>query len=182
VPSSTLPCDCVYATAVVSPRGDLAVLYFARTKWYGTPLALVDWDLEPLSEKSWLSIDARLASLCIELKARYGSRGVWVESEVLQAAAEAADCKVDLIPAPLTAQAAWRELSLAATVQVRSGQVGATDAVKDKIRTMADTKPFGALKMEGGDRGDDATVPALLYGVAIGLDLALARVARRAAV
>jgi hypothetical protein len=181
LPKSKPICDCVYAVAVVSPRGDLATLYFARSRWVGVPLVLVDFDLERVSADTWRDVEGRL----VELSAAHGARlphlGVWVESEALLAAALEAATVARLVPPHICAKAAWQELGLAAMVQVRSGRVKVADAVFDRRDALAEATPFGALKLDGGaERGDDATVPAMLYGIAIGLDLATARIDARA--
>jgi hypothetical protein len=174
-------CDCVYAVAVVGPKGDLAVLYFARSQWVGPPLALVDFEVDVVTAEVWREVATRLDGLSALWGARYPSPGLWVESEALLAAAFEAGTAATLLPPHICVKAAWQELCIAAMVQVRSGRVKVADTVFDKRESLGEAVAFGALKVDGGaERGDDATVPAMAYGIAIGLDLATAKLAQRA--
>jgi hypothetical protein len=174
-------CDAVFATAVASPRGDVAVLYFRRSRHHGQPLVLVDFDVTPLSATTWLGINGRLRQLAEDYRAGFGSLGVWVEGEALLAAAIESGMTAWLVPPVISTKAAWGELTMTAMVQARRGAVGYADAVFDKRDALAETVPFGALKPAMAERSDDASVPAMLYGIAIGLDTATARLARRPA-
>lgn len=83
-----LVCDRVFAvvdTAVKtgSANDGTAVLYLARNMTYGTPLVILDWDIQQIAGNllpDWLPNVFRhleyLAKLC---KARYGSGGAFVE-------------------------------------------------------------------------------------------------------
>lgn len=161
----------------MGPRGDLAVLYWSRNRYFGTPLVLLDWDVEPLRPGAWLRAEAKLDGLARTNRARAASLGLWVETDaMLQAARAEGAGSARLVPKHATARAFWQELGLAAAVQLRAGNVGVTRAALDKRDALADVAPCGALRYNGEDRGDDATVPAYLYGVALGLDEATARI------
>lgn len=164
-------CDAVYATVVIDQRGYAAVLYWARNRTSGVPLALVDWDLRPFRPDLWGIVADRLEAMAVECRARFGSLGIWTESLLLARQAEMREQPVLMIPDHLTDAKAWDALSLTATLHVHDGSVKVMEAAYRRTREAK----FGALAWMGGDRPDDPTVPAFLYGIVLGLDEASAR-------
>lgn len=83
-------CDSVFAvidsaTKTGSQNDGTAVVYFARNKYSGHPLVILDHDIlqiEGALLDSWLpSVYANLKTLSERVKAREGVRGVWIEDK-----------------------------------------------------------------------------------------------------
>lgn len=68
-----------------SQNDGTAVVYFARNKYTGVPLYVIDWDIiqiEGANLYPWLeSVFANLTAMAQRLGAREGVRGVWVEDK-----------------------------------------------------------------------------------------------------
>jgi phage terminase large subunit-like protein len=62
-----------------------AVIYFAKNNLYGIPLIILDWDviqIEGSLLEAWLpNVNRRLEEFAGQLKARYGSAGMWIEDK-----------------------------------------------------------------------------------------------------
>jgi hypothetical protein len=164
-------CDAIYGTVAADSRGQVAVLYWARSHGYGAPLILLDWDVALLTAARWAVIDGEIGDLVTRCRARGGSLGLWIENEALAQQANARGCRAKAIPEHLTATDYWDNLSLVAGQYIDDGSVKVTRTVAAKIKV----QPFGALpRRVPGPRADDATVPAWLYGIVLGLDEAAA--------
>lgn len=83
-------CDYVYAVIDTALKDQLehdgtAVTYFARNKYVGEPLAILDWDIlqiEGALLEEWLpTVVKRLEELAKQTKARHGHVGMWIEDK-----------------------------------------------------------------------------------------------------
>lgn len=83
-------CDQVFAVIDTALKDNLehdgtAVTFYARNKFYGTPLVILDWDIlqiEGALLEDWLpGVIRRCEELAIGCKARQGSAGVWIEDK-----------------------------------------------------------------------------------------------------
>lgn len=172
-------CDVVFATVVPDETGGAAVLYWSRSA-HGNklPLVLLDFDLPQLEPKLWEVIRDRLDGLAAERGARAGSAGAWVEGEEIASVAGQVWPDVRPIPDPITSPSYWKSLVLVAMHYVRMNLVGRTELVDSKRERRA----LGALTFQGGSRPEeDPSVAAYLYGVALALDMSIARAISRSA-
>jgi hypothetical protein len=164
-------CDTVYASVVPDERGQAAILYWARCLTYGQPLTLLDWRVEQLTAGTWAKVEDDLAA--VKPRVRYGTSGMHIEGEALAQQAILRGASAKAIPDHLTKPEYWNNLWLIAGQYVDDGSVKLTRPAALKIRTSP--AGFGALPRRApGPRGDDATVPAWLYGIVLGLDPASA--------
>ncbi len=83
-------CDYVYAVIDTALKDNLehdgtAVTFYARNKFHGTPLVILDWEVLQIQGallEEWLpSVFARLDQLALECGARQGSIGAWIEDK-----------------------------------------------------------------------------------------------------
>src|SRR5580765_616953 len=83
-------CDTVYACLDTAFKaGDkndgTAIVFFARSMHFGTPLIVLDWDVVQLDSEmmtDWIPQQlTRLEELSVACRARYGSAGIWVEDK-----------------------------------------------------------------------------------------------------
>lgn len=163
--------DAVYATAVPSPRGEVAIMLWGRAAHHGVPLTLLDWDVRQLAPPAWEWVTERLEELRVEYRVRAGSLGAWIEGEVISHQVAGAGVLCRPIPAWLTGKEAWAQIGMAATGYVRSASVKLSPLAVERTKSRA----LAALTYEGGERDDDPSTAAFLYGIVIGLDEAAAR-------
>jgi len=165
-------CDAVFATCVTDIRGQAAVLYWARTRFFGTPLLLLDWAISQLSPQLWTGIQAQLQSFVTECRALRGSLGIYVEDEAMAVHAEELGVRAEPIYEHLTAKDRWTSLCQIAALAARGGKVGVTSRAMDTARAhpKRDELYTPALEFRGGSRPDVPTVPAFVYGVVLALD------------
>ncbi len=159
-------CDAVFATIVAGVDGRGAALYWARCQHFGTPLTLLDWELSQLLPSMWDRLEDRIEELKQRCRARYPQMPSIVEGVVLAQQAESRGVRTEVVPDALTSKEAWESLGLAATFHVREGSVKVTKLTQDK----ATQTPLGALNYRGGERTDDPTIPAFLYGIVMSLE------------
>lgn len=83
-------CDGVFAVIDTALKDNLehdgtAVTFYARNRYYGTPLVILDWDIlqiEGALLEDWLpGVIARLEELAGMTQARQGSLGAWIEDK-----------------------------------------------------------------------------------------------------
>jgi hypothetical protein len=163
----TVPCDAVYATAVVSGTGQAARFLWARSAHgAGKPLVLLDFAVEYLSAAFWEDLTASLAAARVARRARYGSAGVYVEGEPIAEQARLGGTPAVPVPDHLTTADYWPRLCASASASMQDGAVGYTAEASAGM----DRRPF-LDGFRGGPRDpDDPVVPAFLYGVVVGLD------------
>jgi len=157
-------CDAVFATVVADQRGALAVLYWARSDGFGTPLVLLDWLTPKLTPPPWPVIRIRLDLLGTRCRPRYGVAGIWAEGAAL-----AQQCEARPILEHLTKPDYWSSLILVATHHLNAGSVRLTTMASARMRVAK----FGALPVLSHaprDEDGDPTIPAWLYGISLALD------------
>lgn len=167
-----LPADAVFATSVLSQTRILATCYWSRSSLYGSPLTLIDFDVEPLTANSWSFVTHKLDDLAIARRARTGKPlGVFVESEIIASQLNNQGASASLIPAWLVAKDSWSTICQSAAGFLASGAVSMTQLASAKM----EARPFlDAAGVAAGPRGEDPAPPAFLYGVVIALDEAAA--------
>lgn len=158
-------CDTVFAT-VVPHEATVAVLYWARSVHFGLPLVMFDWSCGQLDARTWDTATEILAAAGDRMRARFGNSGAWVEGTGLAQQASAHGLPSRAVPAWLEHPDYWPRLGVAAAGYIRDGHIKLTDEALAK----ADRQAFGAVAYRGGERGDDPTVPAFLYGITLALD------------
>lgn len=165
-------CDAIYATCVVDDRGQAAVLYWARSRFFGTPLLLLDWMMAQLTPRLWTDARSALDGYVGTCRARHGSCGVYVEDESLAVQAESLGTRCEAIYEHLTATDRWTSLCLTVSLAARGGMLGiCTRALETaKAHPKRDEVYDPALNFRGGPRPECPTVPAFVYGVVLGLD------------
>lgn len=171
-------CETIFATVVPDEIGRLCVVYWAKAKDYGHPLTCLDWELADFSAETWPNVAARVDELRTRCKARQPPSVVaLVEGETLAHQANARGCVAVPIPAHLSAPDAWQGLATVAASSLASGEVKLTKTALAKAATDLNGRSgfAGLPRRHPGPRSTDPTVPAWLYGVALGLDAASAR-------
>lgn len=173
VAQRSIPCDCVFATAVLGPTRVLATCYWARFRSYGKPLVLVRYDRGPLTADSWGEAAEALARIATEWRSRLPiPMGLFVETDVLVKLAEAAGVVAKAVPRHLVEAESWQPICQSASGHLAAGEVGYTRAASDEM----DRRPFlDEAGTYAGPRTDEPATPAFLYGVVLGLDEVLAR-------
>lgn len=168
-----LSVDTVYATAVLSPTRMIAVFYWGRSVGHNKPLILLDFSVEAFRADTMATIRNRLEILKIERRARMGfTLGVWFENQILVQQASYHNLIAHSIPDHLLSDSVWHSLCQAVSVYLTRGDVGYTQVAADAMQA----RPFlNAAGIAAGPRTDDPTVPAFLYGVVLGLDVALSK-------
>src|SRR5271165_1617847 len=159
-------CDAVFATCVADDRGQAATLYWARTRFFGAPLLLLDWDVAQLEPKLWTNDQTTLVGFGRACRARYGSMGIYVEDESLAAQAEELGVRCETIYEHLVATDKWTSLCLSTTLAMKGGKVKIAKPADERTKSRA----AGFLSFSGGPRGEDPTVAAFVYGVVLALD------------
>jgi hypothetical protein len=165
-------CDAVFATVVADDRGQAAVLCWARSRFFGTPLVLLDWGVSQLAPGLWAEAQRQLLGLAAECRARHGSVGLHVEDESLAAQAEDRGVLTTPIYEHLTARDRWPSLCLTVSLAARGGRVGVTTRAMATARGHPRREELftPALEFRGGPRPEVPTVPAFVYGVVLALD------------
>src|ERR1700676_5581227 len=136
-----LPVDAVFATFVVNQSGLAAAFFWERTKHYGKPLTLIDYDVDHLSAATWRMLVDRMRALRVQRRARYGSLGVHVEGAPLAEQARVRGVRADAVPEHLTTTAYWPRLVQSAAAYQADEMVGITRAARGQM----DARPFFAL-------------------------------------
>lgn len=171
--SPGIPCDGVFATAVLSQTRILATFYWARYMHYGKPLVLCDYEVGPLRGDSWRVVVDRLRELRVERRSRLPEPlGVFVETEMLAAQIAGSGVPARAIPSWLTAADSWGQVVQSAAGLLAAAMVGYTRQASARM----DQRPF--LTESGvvaGPRTDDPIAPAFLFGVVLALDPVAAR-------
>lgn len=168
-----IPCDGVFATAIISPTRILAVFYWARYMHYGKPLVLCDYDVDPLDASSWKTIENRLKYFLVERKSRLNRpTGVFVETELIASQAMASGLAAQSIPPWLVVADAWNQIMQSAATILAKGDVGYTLTAREKMETRPFLNEAGVVV---GPRPEDPTIAAFLFGVILALDPAAAR-------
>lgn len=167
-----VPCDGVFATAVLSAARVLAVCYWARYMHYGKPLVLCDYQAGALDQNSWLRVADQLRVWRIARAARTDQLLVFVETEMLAVQIAAVGVITRPIPGWLTAPDSWNQIVQSTAAILARGEVGYTQIAHDRM----DQRPFlNEAGVIAGPRGDDPLAPAFLFGVILALDVAAAR-------
>ena len=157
-------CDRVFAALVVAKSGMAAIVYAARSKGYGTPLVLLDFDTPPFDGTVIRAAELRLAALETECNARKTSAGLWLP-EIL--AKQASGINLQTVPDFCNDPV---QLMLSAADHIGAGRVKVCATAYEK----AQTSPLGgALDFRAGDGADDDPLrAAALLAIALGLNRA----------
>ena len=161
-------CDYVFATAALC-GDEAAIFYWGRTRHQPTlpELTLFDFEVAQAVPAIWQNAIDRLAEVSRERRARYPHIGVVVEDLALARTLHARGLRVHPVPEHLTKADAWEHLWHTAAVYVRAREVAWSRAAADRALTTA----CPARTFRGGPRPeDDATTPAYLLGIVVGLD------------
>ena len=160
--------DFCYATA--SLAGDeAAVFYWGRTRHQPDlpPLTLFDFEVSQAVPQVWQDALDRLSEVSRERRARYPHIGVVCEDLALARTLSARGMRVNPVPDHLTKPDMWEHLWHTAAVYVRAREVAWSVAAAERARTTA----CPARTFRGGPRPEgDATTPAYLLGIVVGLD------------
>lgn len=152
----------------------VGVVFFARTKHYGHPLIVLDWDLVQFDGSSPRVSDLRdrLKTLCTETRAIHGSAGIWISPTPIGAALihqggddlyEMPEWEGDL---PARAAAAGRF--------VGAGDVKITRPAHEKLSAFRGvTRNHLLAQVLGFTLGKDPEAGELLEAFVIGVRLAL---------
>ena len=138
-------CDQVFAVIDTALKDGVehdgtAVTYYARNKFHGTPLIILDWDviqIEGSLLEQWLpSVIARCEELARQCCARQGSLGAWIEDKasgiVLIQQAQRNDLPVHAVDGDLTSMGKeGRALSVSGYVY--RGMVKISEYARDKV-------------------------------------------------
>lgn len=182
-------CDGIFAVADTASKtgkehDGTAVMFFARSKWFGIPLTIIDWDVLQISGHSlpaWLpqiiQQGEELAKLC---HARNGFLGVWIEDRnsgtVLIQSALAKDLPVRPISTKLTS-IGKDERAFAVSGYVANGKVKLAETAYHKTVTykgttknhlLAQIENFSIADKDAGKREDDL-LDAFCYGISLAL-------------
>jgi hypothetical protein len=167
-----VPCDGVFATAVLSATRMLATFFWARYMHYGKSLVLCDYEVGALDQNSWQHIENQLRMWRMGRSSRIPQSAVFVETEMLAAQIAATGVIARPIPGWLTKADSWNQIVQSAAAILARGEVGYTQMAHDRM----DKRPFlNEAGVVSGPRGDDPTVPAFLFGVVLALDATSAR-------
>lgn len=186
---NTLPVDYVYAvidTAVKAGKehDGTAVTFFARTKMWGIPLLILDWDIVQIEGaflEKWLpNIYDRLEILSRENRALMGGAGVFIEDKgsgiILLQQAIARGWQAEAIDGQLTS-VGKDERALNVSGRVFKGEVKLTEHAYTKTTEFKGVMRNHLVKQVVGFRvGDkeafkrfDDLLDTFTYGIAIGL-------------
>jgi phage terminase large subunit-like protein len=179
-------CDQVYAVIDTALKDNAqhdgtAVTYYARNKFYGTPLVILDWDIiqiEGALLEDWLpGVIKRCEELAAQTKARQGSLGAWIEDKasgiVLIQQGRRNDLPVEAIDGDLTAMGKeGRALSVSG--YVFRGMVKISRYAHDKVVNFKGQVRNHLISQVCGFRmgqrdGPRDLLDTFTYGVAIGL-------------
>jgi phage terminase large subunit-like protein len=179
-------CDQVYAVIDTALKDNTehdgtAVTYFARNKYFGQPLTILDWEvlqIEGALLEDWLpGVIKRCEELAAQCQARQGSLGAWIEDKasgiVLIQQGRRAGLPVEAIDGDLTAMGKeGRALSVSGYVYRGMVKISryAHDKVvnyKGQIRNHLISQVCG-FRM-GQKDGPRDLLDTFTYGVAIGL-------------
>ncbi len=160
-----------------------AVIYYARSKYAGVPLTILDWDVVQIEASlllNWLpGINRRLEELAKLTNAREGSLGMWIEDKdsgiaLLQASARQG-LPVEPISMKLTAQGKEGR-AIAVSPHVHQGKVKLSALAYDKVIDYRQQSKNHLLDQVcgfrmGQKRSDHKRdlLDCFTYGIAIGL-------------
>lgn len=157
--------DSVFAT-VAHSEGNIAACYWMSSKHVGVPLVMFDWFSGQFTPAFWTQLLGTLEAVRDRVRIRYDNLGVWTEGPSLAQHAAMNGIPARAVPDWLTTTEYWPRLAFSASCFIKGGFVKLTDNAQQKSSKQA----FGGISYRGGERGDDPTVPAFLYGVALALD------------
>ena len=184
--------DTVFAvldTALKTGRANdgVGVVFYARTRSHGVPLAIMDWDLKQIEGallETWLpTIFTRLEELARLTKARLGVAGAWIEDKgsgtvLLQQAQKPAfvdrGWEAHPIDSPLTAMGK-AERAINVSGYVHQGQVKMTAEAYNRVVTYKGRtrnhllSQVLAFRAGTKDQGEDDLLDGFSYGIALGL-------------
>jgi len=182
-------CDGVFAiidTAVKTGKDNdgTAVLYCARSKFFGHPLTILDWDIVQIEGallETWLpTVFENLERLARETGARMGSLGAWIEDKssgsILLQQAKRRNWNAHEIESTLTA-VGKDERAISVSGYVYRGEVKVSKAAFDKVTTykgvsrnhfIAQVLGFRIGDKQAAKRADDL-LDTFTYAIAIAL-------------
>lgn len=184
-----MPANCDYVFAVIDTatktgkaNDGTAVTFFARSKHFGHPLLIIDWDILQIEGdllRSWLpKVFARLEELAKQCRARRGSLGAWIEDaasgSVLLQHAQRSGLPARPIDLPIK-NVGKVERAMAATPYTDRGDVKFVDAAYNKTVTYKGATRNHLLSQVLGftlgtkDGAADDALDTLAYGVVIAL-------------
>lgn len=154
-------CDAVFAVAVVTDRGEVGVVYFARNMHSGVPLVLLDCGVTPLSPASVEGIVADLRDLAAKCRARapvllFASSTLIDEAQRRGYGGEPIDKLI----------AMGGDLAFVAATHIVAQRVKATANVLERSRQ----QPLGSLLDATAKTATDPLRLAALCGVVLALD------------
>jgi hypothetical protein len=182
-------CDGIFAVADTASKtgkehDGTGVIFFARSKWFGFPLMIVDWDILQIAGNrlpAWLpDIMKRGEELAKACKARNGFVGVWIEDRnsgtVLLQGAQAKGLNVHPIDTKLTS-IGKDERAFAVSGYVANGKVKIAAPAYHKTQTfkgstrnhlLSQIENFTIADKDAAKREDDL-LDCFAYGVSISL-------------
>lgn len=161
--------DFCYASAALA-GDEAAIFYWGRTRHQPTlpELTLLDFEVTQAVPQVWQDALDRLVEVSRERRARYPHIGVICEDLALARTLAGRGLRVHPVPDHLAKPDAWEHLWHTAAVYVRARDVAWSAAALERART---TTPCPARTFRGGPRVEgDATTPAYLLGIVLGLD------------
>jgi hypothetical protein len=184
------PNHCEFVFAVIdtaaktgTDNNATAVTYFARNRFTGTPLLILDWDIiqiEGALLETWLpSVFARLEELSGSCRAQIGSWGAWIEDKssgtVLLQQAQLRQLPAQGIESKLTAMGK-DERAISVSGYVHREMVKYTDHAFNKITTYKGRSANHLVdqveRFRVGDKKskrEDDLLDTFCYGIAISL-------------
>jgi phage terminase large subunit-like protein len=179
-------CDQVFAIIDTALKDGMqhdgtAVTYFARNKYYGMPLIILDWDviqIEGASLENWLpSVFARLEELSAAVGSRQGNIGAWIEDKasgiVLIQQAQKRGLEVHAIDSKLTSLGKeGRALSVSGYVysnQVKLSEYAYNKTTSYKMQTRNHFLSQVCGFRLGQKDGPRDLLDTFCYGIAVGI-------------
>lgn len=183
------PTDCDVVFAVIdsaaktrSENDGTAVTYYARSRYHGYPLMILDWDIiqiEGALLETWLpQVLQTCEALAARCRARMGSLGAWIEDKVsgtilLQQAARRG-LQANAIDSKLTSLGK-QERAINISGYINRRMVRITKEAYEKVKMYKGITKNHFLSQVLGfhvgtqDMGDDDLLDTFTYGVAIAL-------------
>jgi hypothetical protein len=156
-------CDVVYGVLAVGEDGRCGVVYAARSRFFGVPMLILDFDAVGMGGRLFAGIAARLAELGAGCRARCGTM-LFVPEELVPSV-RVPGLRVEALPR-------WGdelgELGLVVAGHAMTGEVKLSEVCVAKSRH----EPFrGALSLRSGDLTDDPLRLAALLAVCVALEI-----------
>ena len=184
----TWRCDQIFATMDTSSKDGAehdgtGVVYWARSKYTGTPLILLDWDVVQIQSDLLTqfvpSVNMRLEELASELKAREGNVGIWIEDKDSGIWLNQAIAKTGIPSHPIDSKmtAAGKEgRAIIASKYIQRGMVRLSSHAFNKTKSYRNQTKNHLVDQVGNFRMGQARkdhrkdlLDATMYGVIIGL-------------